>query len=90
METKPEQQGADLGRLMSQWRQARGLSLRQVADLLSAQGCQKTRGAIHYYERGGGMRREVARAVVSVFNLNETEAAELYTAAGFVVALDGV
>ena len=88
-ETETPQKQPDLGRLVSTWRSRRGLSLRQVADALTAEGCEKTRGAIHHYERGGGMRRDVARALVSVFGLDEQEAAQLYRAAGYVVAMDG-
>ena len=86
--TKPKQR-PELGAIVARHRARLGLSLRDVADMLSAEGCNKTRGAIHHYERGGGMRREVARALVNVLGLTDAQAHELYTAAGFVVALDG-
>ena len=79
----------ELGSIVARHRARLGLSLRDLADMLTAEGCDKTRGAIHHYERGGGMRREVARALVSVFGLDDDQAQELYAAAGYVVALDG-
>ena len=83
------QKRPELGSIVARHRARLGLSLRELADMLTAEGCDKTRGAIHHYERGGGMRREVARALVSVFGLTDDQAQELYTAAGYVVALDG-
>ena len=86
---KQPKQRAELGSIVARHRERLGLSLRDLADMLTAEGCHKTRGAIHHYERGGGMRREVAGALVNVLGLNDDQARELYTAAGFVVALDG-
>ena len=75
------------GQLLARWRADRGRSLAQVAALLTAAGCEKTRAAVHHYERGGGMRREVADAVVEAFQLDEEQARSLYEAAGFLVHL---
>jgi len=86
MKTKTYHPGRkSLARLVAHYRARRGLTLRELAEAITAEGVPKTRGAVHHWERGGGIRRESAAALVSVFGLEGPEAMAIYKAGGFVV-----
>jgi hypothetical protein len=86
---KREPPAPTLADLLTEWRHDRGLSLADVARMLTEVGCPKTRAGIHHYERGGGIRKEAATAYVLAFDLDQFEAISLYHAAGLVVWMGG-
>jgi len=77
-----------LSDLLKIHRAASGLSLAQVAAKLTAAGVQKTRAAVHQWERGSTRPpREALEAIAVAFDLDVSQATQLYMAAGYVVLL---
>lgn len=79
-----------LSALVRRYRNARGLTLRDVADGLVDYGVPKTRGAVHHWERGGGIRMDATAALVDFFGLEGAARLEFYDAAGFVIPKEWV
>jgi|TARA_R110002020_G_scaffold139691_1_gene310649 transcriptional regulator with XRE-family HTH domain len=75
-----------IGDILKAHRTSRGLSLAKMAQALELHGVKRTRAMVHRYETQPiELRRAVLAAYVNALELEQSEAIELYKAAGFLV-----